>query len=283
MHIYRTELKKLITRTSFWVIVLLLLGIVFLDFYLTCRHYAGQPLSEIPSAYDLIVISNEYSGSLGTMFFQSFIFILIVALIGSDTFFIEKEHGIQNFVFTRVQCKKYVLSQAAAVMTTVFLIVFFMILISQLLALTAFPFQGYMIDDSIAYNSLLAHPSYIFSKLDAYFPYLNNIVYAVLWGIVGAVFSLLSYSLAFLHQLKRHTIVLIPSILFLAYNLVTSQMAGYILKTSQNIPLAQAVETYLLKRNGTGSIWVYVGILLVIVIGSVGLIWRGLHNDQELL
>lgn len=69
MRIYLTEIKKITTRKQFWIIFLFLLGVVFFDFYFTCRYYQGKNLSEVPSAYDLMIIHNYYGGTLGTLFF----------------------------------------------------------------------------------------------------------------------------------------------------------------------------------------------------------------------
>lgn len=279
MHIYLSEIKKIVSRKQFWIIFLFLIGVVFLDFYLTCQYYQSKPLSEIPSAYDILIINNFYDGSIGSVFFCSFPFFLITSLIGSDVFFEEKEMGIHNLTFTRIQRYQYVFYQAASMMTVVMVMIVFVIMLSQGLALTAFPFHGYMLDDVTAYNSLLVSPEYIFSGLRAHNPYLNNIVYAILWGIIGAVFALLSYALAFLQQMKRYTMLMFPMIAFLIYTTIVSQIAVHM----NSVRLSQCIETYLLKVNGSGSLLVYLGIILCVSGISLLLIWRGLKNDPELL
>lgn len=57
--IYLTELKKQIQRKQLWMIFLFFLCVVFFDFYLTCKYYHGKPLSQIPSASDVIIIWNS--------------------------------------------------------------------------------------------------------------------------------------------------------------------------------------------------------------------------------
>lgn len=277
--IYLTELKKQIQRKQLWMIFLFFLCVVFFDFYLTCKYYQGKPLSQIPSASDVIIIWNSYDGSIGDLFFRSFIFILIICLIGSDTFYLEKEAGLQNFIFTRICREHYILAQAAAVMTVVFGITFLTIVVSQILVCMAFPIQGYTVRDLIAYNSLLKTPGYMLSGLRAVSPYLNNIVYACLWGMVAAVFALFSYALGFLYHAKRYVLLLVPAIIFLVYDILISELLS---KFSGNFVL-EALDINLLTRNGVGSGFVYGGILFVLTGISCLFIWKGLRDDQKLL
>lgn len=279
MNIYWSQIKKIMRRKQFWVIFILFLGIVFLDFYLTCRNYQGKMLSEIPSAYNLIIIDNYFDGSIGDLFFRNFPFFLFVSIIGSDIFYEERHKGIYNFTFTRMNRYRYMMIQAAALISVVFFVVVLSILLSLGLALTAFPMQGYMLEDVTGYNSLLATPGYILSTLRVESPYTNAVLYAFIWGIAGAVFALLGYSLSFIHQLKKYTILLVPMTVYLIYTVISSQMVSQI----KNVKISTAIGTYLLQVNGPGNILVYMGILFVVFFISILLILRGLSNDQELL
>ena len=279
MRIFFSEMKKITERKQFWIILIFLTAIVFTDFWFTCENYQETLLSNIPSAFDLIVINSYYDGSIGMFFFRSFPFILIASLIGSDVFYSEKERGIHNYIFTRISAKKYIRYQVSAVMMVTFLTIVFVIIISQCLALMVFPVQGYMIEDKTAYNVLLTTPGYILSGLRATNPYLNNIIYAIIWGITGGMFSLFSYALSFIHQMKRYTILMIPMLLYLIYTIVMTLIAGRI----SNLWLSICLETNLLKVNSAGSGWVYVVIYAVIAGISFMLIQRGLRNDKELL
>lgn len=279
MRIFFTEMKKVTERKQFWMILVFLVAVVFADFWLTCKNYQNSLLSNVPSAYDLTIINNYYDGSIGMFFFRGFPFVLIVSLIGSDIFYEEKERGIQNIIFTRISARKYIRHQVAAVMTVTFLTIVFVIVVSQCLALMAFPVQGYMLQDTTAYNVLLPLKGYMLSGLRASSPYLNNIIYAVIWGITGAIFSLFSYALSFLHQMRRYAVLMVPMILYLVYTIVMSLIAGRI----SNVWLSICLETSLLKVNSAGSAWVYV-ILYALITGiSFLLIRRGLSNDKELL
>lgn len=279
MHLYVSEIKKILERKQFIIVFLFLLVMVYVDFHVTCQYYLGKPLSQVPSAYDLIVIHNDCDSSIGDLFFGSFFFFLITAIIASDVFFEEKEMGIHNLCFTRISRCSYVICQAAALMTVVGCMIVFLIVVSQILALIAFPFHGYMLDDSTGYNSLLVYHNYILSGLETHNPYLNNFVYAILFGLVGAIFAFFSYALSFVHQLKRYVILIVPTIFYLVYTVFTSQITSLI----NNYKLFAFFNTNLLQVNGFGSPAVYIGLLVLVTVISVILIWRGLRNDQELL
>lgn len=255
-----------------------LLAVVFGDFLLTCMRCQGMNLSEVMSACDTIVINNKY-GSIGGFFFESFPFFLIASMIGADVFYEEREKGIHNDIFTRISSAKYARYQALAVMTVTFFTIVFVIGISQCLALTAFPIQGYTIDQITAYSTLLPQPNTVFGGLRAVSPYLNNVVYALLWGVTGAVFALLSYALSYVHQLKRYVVLLAPMLLFLIYTVAVQNISSQL----SSLKWSVYVETYLLKVNGMGSFWAYILIYAVICGFSFLLIRRGLKNDRELL
>lgn len=275
MRIFLSEIAKITERKQFWVILVLLSAVVFGDFFLTIQHDKGCGLSQISSAYDRIIINNTSEASVGDLFFRGFPFFLITSITGADVFYEEKEKRLHYDIFTRISSGKYIRCQALAVMTVTFLTVVFVIMLSQCLALTAFPVQGFDMDGKTAYNTLLPVKDSVLSDLRAVNPYLNNLAYALIWGILGASFALLSYALSFVHQLKRYVILILPALIYQIYTIVTMQM-----------PFGTGCrlwDTYLLIENSTGTIWSYAVVIFAVCGSSFFLIWRGLHNDKELL
>ncbi|MGM9974583.1 MAG: hypothetical protein ACI33K_11150 [Clostridiaceae bacterium] len=278
MIIILSEIRKIIHRKQFWIVFSLLLITVFLDFFITCNFYYGAPLSQVPSAYGSFIIKN-YKGASMDFLFGSFLFFLVAPIIASDIFYDEKEDGIHNYIFTRMSKERYVIYKATAMMLMVFFVIVFTLLTSQFLALSAFPIQGHL-TEKITYNNLMEpDKKRVLSYFENFYPYLNNFIFIILRGITGAVAALLSFSITFVNHAKKYTILLVPMVFFVFYHTATSLIGTKI----SNLSTRFIVETYILKVNPYGSIWVIVGFLLFLFIISALFIWRGLRHNEALL
>lgn len=278
MNMIKIEIKKIINRKQFWILLCLLLISVFIDFYYTCKACSGKPLSQVASAYELMILYN-LSGSSAGMFFNSFLFFLISSAIASDLFYNEIEMGIHNAAFTRISRRRYIVCKAAAMMLIVFSTVMGCLLISQILALSAFPLQGNL-TSKITYNELLEpDENRIFSYFQNYYPYVNSLIWIAVRGVIASVTSLLAFSLTFLYRTKQYLILLTPMLIYILY----STAAGLIASGIEDIWLSTIVETNLLAVNGYGSIWVSVLFLAFEVLVSLLLIRKGIHDDEVFL
>lgn len=279
MRIIMLEVKKIVNRKSFWIVLCLLLASVFLDFFITCKLYLGQPLSTVPSAYYVMIINKYEGGTPSSLLFDSFLFFLVSAMIASDTLYDEKVLGINNYTFTRMDKGRYVFYKAISVTSVVFFTVFFAILLSQILTLCAFPAQGHL-SGQITYNGLMApDKERVFSYFESYYPYLNIFIFIILRGLIGAVAALLSFSLAFLEHAKRFTILLAPMVIYVIYSMTVALFASKI----EDISTATIVGTNLLKVNTPGTLWVIVVFLSLELGASIFFIKRGLKNDEATL
>lgn len=274
----KTEIKKILYRKQFWIILVVMMLFIFLDFFFTCQAYQGKDLLEIPSAYKLMILNNYATPPTGVLF-KSFLFFMAATLIGSDLFAEELELGVHNDLLTRTSRKKLVFSKGCAVVLVVFCVIVFCLLISQILAISAFPLQGNF-TDQIAYNSLMQpDKTRIGSYFETYFPYLNNVVFALLRGLTGAVAAFLAFCLTFVTGIKRYVLLLVPMLFYMAYSLSTATIGGQV----ENIWLSEIIETNILNMNGYGSIWMNAAFLLVQVVAGGLLIWKGTRQDETFL
>lgn len=274
MQILRIEIKKLLYRRQFWTLLVLLLVTVFLDFVVTCHFYQEKKLTEIPSAYELMIINNYESPFTG-MLFSSFLFFLIAPMMGSDLFLEEIEKGIHNDLLTRTSRKQIAASKGVALMIVVFCAITFCLLISQILAVSAFPLQGNL-TSKITYNELMnPDKNRIFSYFQNYMPYMNSLIFIVIRGITGAAAAFLAFSLTMIPGIKKYILLLVPMLVYIVYSMIMALIASNI----ESIPISNVVETNILAVNGYGSIWMDIGFLLLYFgVGSL-LLWKGMRRD----
>lgn len=274
MQILRIEIKKLLYRRQFWTLLVLLLVTVFLDFVVTCHFYQEKKLTEIPSAYELMIINNYESPFTG-MLFSSFLFFLIAPMMGSDLFLEEIEKGIHNDLLTRTSRKQIAASKGVTLMIVVFCAITFCLLISQILAVSAFPLQGNL-TSKITYNELMnPDKNRIFSYFQNYMPYMNSLIFIVIRGITGAAAAFLAFSLTMIPGIKKYILLLVPMLVYIVYSMIMALIASNI----ESIPISNVVETNILAVNGYGSIWMDIGFLLLYFgVGSL-LLWKGMRRD----
>lgn len=236
-------------------------------------------MSEIPSAYELTAINNYEVGTPVAILLDSFLFFLMTGVIASDSFYDEKELGIHNFTFTRIGKSKYLLYKAVAIMAVVFLMLSFVLALSQLLAMFAFPVQGHL-TSRITYNELMKPDSdRIFAYFENYYPYWNSVIFIFIRSLTGAIIALLTFAITFVNHAKKYIILLLPMAFYIIYSLITSIISSKI----PSIRLGEIVETNVLNVNGYGSIWVMAMYLAVCAAVGIVLILRGMKHDETLL
>lgn len=278
MQLIRIELKKLLCRRQIWILLALLMASVFLDFFSTCEFYRGTNLTEIPSAYELMIINNYANPPTGLLF-CSFLFFLVTTLMGSDLFLEEIELGIHTNILSRISRKQMIISKGCAISILVFCTVIVCLLISQLLAVVAFPLQGNY-TSKITYNELMEpDKNRILSYFQNYMPYLNSIIFIFIRGVTGAVAAFFAFSLTFVPYIKKYMLLLIPMLFYIFYSLTTSLIATKI----EDIPLSNLIETNILAVNGYGRIWMCIAFLLVQLVAGGVLIWKGIKIDDIFL
>ncbi|MDR0886131.1 MAG: hypothetical protein LBN22_07230 [Clostridiales Family XIII bacterium] len=268
------EVKKILRRKQCYLILGLFLIGVFVDFIITCLHYKSAPLSTIPSAYDLIIINNDF-GTPASMIFSTFIFFLAISIISSDILFDEVRIGLSSSIITRESTKKYIVSKMMAIAITVFFITIIPLFINQLLSVIAFPVQG-KVSGVITYNELMpADPDRILSYLENFHPYINIVIFILLRGIAATVTALFAFSLTFIEHVSKFFILLAPMLYYICYSIIKSFIQDLISDTRAQ----EIVDTDILNVNGYGSIYAMIFFLLIQIIIGVMVIRNGLKNE----
>ena len=276
MNLLLGEIKKITRRKQFLFMTAILFGAVFTDFFITCAHYYEKPLSLVPSAYHSIIIYNFFGTPASTVF-ESFLFPLAAGIIASDLYFEEKMMGINNMIVTRVSKKSYIWHKLWSIVIIVFAITVLPILLNILLALIAFPVQGYFTTKSPI--KLLMEPDKlrIFNFLKNWYPYWNVIVFSCIRGVFAVMSALLAFSVSFVKNANRYFILLSPMLFFIVYTLIASFISDI---PALGERTTEMIVIHILAVNPYGSIWTFLLYFFLEIGISVILIRKGMSSDD---
>lgn len=271
------EIKKIIHRREYLIIAGILITAVLLDFYSTCIQVYGENLSEIPSAYQMSILSNK--SNLFDLVFGSFLFFLISNMIAVNIVTYEVECKIDTYIFTRLKAEKYIKNQVLAIVLVTFFTVWGCLLLSLGLSLSAFPLQGYFTEVTTHNTLMEPDPNRLFSYLLNFYPYLNILTLITLRALTAAVTAFFSSAIIIDNRTSKYVALFLPMVIFITYSITTSIIIEHI----DDIGMFSTVGTYILSVNGAGSEFVIIGYLLIEVLVGVVLIKRGLKTDATIL
>ncbi|MEG2869781.1 MAG: hypothetical protein RR894_18775 [Terrisporobacter sp.] len=278
INLVKIEIKKCLKRKEFILILLLMIIAITSDFALTCLRFYGCKTSELLSAYEGTLITNIIQTPLYPVF--SILLPLAVSIIGSDVYLEEKINGTSNLINTRISKKDNIISKAIAMSIVSFLVVLVPLLINQILALIAFPIQGYNgfgLDD---YKKLIyIDKGIMLSQIQTYYPYLNNIIFIIIRSIFAVSFFLMSYGFSLLPKINKYLAILSSFIVNMLLTTVLSILSFILLNINEF--LSEAVGTSFLGVNGYGNIYILFGILIIYLIIGIFLINKEIKINVE--
>jgi len=244
MDVLKFEFKKLLSRKEFNIVLMvkfILICVAFIYAVLTLYKF---PSSEIPSAYQLWICQDgvNFVNYLGDIY-ALFLITLPVCIAYADTYLEDRKEKVFELIITRCKKEIYILCKAICVFLSGFIIVFFPLLLHQILCIIALPLYSI----SEATNGLPVYRSYFLSTQLYFFnihvknPYLHNILYMFLDGLFGGIVAIFSYSLSFLKKINRYVVIILPTVLFLTENFVAAVLhkanfsLGYYLSVTTNV------------------------------------------------
>ncbi|MCC3865135.1 hypothetical protein K0040_12715 [Terrisporobacter petrolearius] len=278
-NLVKIEIKKCLKRKEFIFILLLMIIAISTDFTLTSMYFYGCKTSQLLSAHNGIIIKNIIRTPLQPVF--GVLLPLTVSIIGSDIYLEEQINGTENIMNTRISKKDNIISKAIAISIISFFIVLIPLLINQILALIAFPIQGHGSFREAGYKQLIyIDKGIMLSKIQAYYPYLNNIIFMIIRSISAVLFTLISYGFSFIPKINKYLGILSS---FIVHTLLTTVLSliTIVLFNIINESLAEAMRTDILGVNGYGNIYMLFGILVIYLIVGIFLINRGIKIKNE--
>jgi len=151
-----------------------------------------------------------------------FLLPLLPALAYADTYYLDIKTGAYKSILTRCRKNNYILAKGIVIFVSGFIVVLVPLLINQLLYFIIAPLHST--------KNLLGWPAYmfipthnmIFESLFLSNPYLYNILYMLLAGLVGSLAALMSYSISFITNKSRLIIVAAPLVIYLVGNFINA-------------------------------------------------------------
>lgn len=269
------EIKKILNRREFYFSFLIFFFAMVGEFIYKCYMFREVDLSDVVSAYESHILYNVTQ----TPFIQVYSLMLpiLISVAAATMAYEEKKSNLLGSLYTRTSKKEYINDQYKAVFVTAFSMVLFCLLISLLLSLITFPYQGHFSYNDPEYERFLhANTNILFDSLDRLHPYINILIFIVLRALFAGAFASFAYGLSYIFC-NKIAIIIAPFIFELLL-----EVALMIIRLVGGKHLKGISETRIFSMNNDGKLWVIVFIWLVLMfIGKIG-INKGIRVKDEL-
>ncbi|MBO8170190.1 MAG: hypothetical protein H0Z35_13605 [Thermoanaerobacteraceae bacterium] len=216
--IIKLEFNFFVNRKEFLYVFTVSLLLMIVAFFVDLYNLFQEDIMNIPPANQLWV---GFDSRIGDLFYM-FLLPLLASLAYADTYYLNNRLGVYKYILTRCHKKNYVLAKGIVVAFSGFIVIFVPLLINQLLYFIIAPLNSS--------KNILGWPAYmfietknmIFANLFLNSPYLYNILYMVLAGIVGSLAALTSYAISFITNKSRLIIVATPLVIYLVSSFVSA-------------------------------------------------------------
>lgn len=201
------EIKKLMKRREYkFVFILMFMGAV-LDFAVLCCNFYGKPLSSVFPAHCMTVLYNISRSPFRLVF--GLYLPLCVGFMGVDTYSCDRQDGINNYILTRYNKKKYIWNKAFAIYIVTMLSVISIMLINLLLAVITFPVYGYNFEHIGQLPESLIFDDYggFLTSLESKKPYAGLLIFAVFRGIFAGLLALLAYGISLVIKTNKYIVM----------------------------------------------------------------------------
>lgn len=214
--ILKLEFNLLINRKEFLSVFTVSLLLMLSVFFVDCYTFLQNNIFEIPSANQLWVGFDKRFGQV----FYMFLLPLLPALAYADTYYLDNKTGVYKSILTKCRKNNYILAKGIVVFVSGFIVIFAPLLINQLLYFIIAPL--YSTKNLLGWPAYMFIPTHnmIFKGLFLSNPYLYNILYMLLAGLVGSLAALMSYSISFITNKSRLIIVAAPLVIYLVGNFI---------------------------------------------------------------
>ena len=260
------EIKKIVKRTQFKVVSLILFLDVIMDFFITCKHYYGSELTRIRSAHLCTILNNDVSNFTAMMF--SILLPIVACIIASDIYYEEEDMGLTNMIYTRRKKREDIKAKLIAISVTVFMVVFLALMLNYVLACITFPKQGNHCENATYLTLSDWDPDQILAYLRMYHPYLNLFIFIIIRCLAANAFAVLSFAFSLCYKKNRYVILLFAMIYYMVYCNIIAVMPW------------EAMRGSALGVNGYGNIWMIVFFFVVTYGISACMIWRGVRKEN---
>jgi hypothetical protein len=208
LYSYKAQMKILLERKAYLVLICFLFLLVFINFYMNVVRYQGIDLSNLPHGMQMLTLSGGPNSMTG--FFFMLYYPLLVLLPGSFSYFSDRTSREINYFLIRIDKKAYLAGKMLSTFTITFLVFFAPFFLEIILNLITFPLGAmgntYGINN-FAYQAIattyLVHGLYYSSIV------LYAITFTFLFGIASGIFAVFALAISTL-GLKYKLLLFIP-------------------------------------------------------------------------
>lgn len=144
----------------------------------------------------------------------------------------------------------------------------------------AFPIQGHNSFGLSEYKKLIyIDKGIMLSQVQAYYPYLNNIIFIIIRSIFAVSFTLIAYGISFIPNINKYLVILSSFIINSFLTFVLTIISCIVRSINQS--LSEAIATDILGVNGYGNIYVLFGILILYLFIGIFFINREIKTNTE--
>lgn len=200
------EFKKLFSRTEFYVILLVSVGLAILGLFEPMAAYQNYGINKMPSAFHTAMI---YQGKIGDTILLCLI-PLLASFSHADTYFIENKNSMLAVNLTRTTYFKYIVSKLIVVSFTALIFSILPFLINQCFCIIAFP--GYFDTAFLAsvYESTESLGKMeLLPRIAAASPLVNNTIHIAFVGLFGLAYGIMTLALTLF--IKKNRVVAVCS------------------------------------------------------------------------
>ncbi|MBD7912904.1 hypothetical protein [Clostridium cibarium] len=218
------DFKNIINSMNFRAISIIMISIPIICFLVNCKISYGLPIQFVRSSLEENFLNGTVSRHVKLWFIL--IFPLLSMMLCSDIYSIQYNNGIYKSIITRCSKKKYILSKIIVVFALTFSVIFISLFINQVLCIITFPLKG--LDNAMA---LPAFDIGYFNYSDSRFldllrvqnTCLYNLVYMLIYSLVGALYAIIALSTSFFIKNSKVFIISIFIIYFGVYEFFITQ------------------------------------------------------------
>lgn len=221
--------------------------------------------------------AGKHSGTIALtphmlQYFNAFALPLVAPMAYAYGYFDDAKSGVVKFLIPRTGRKAYYLSNACTVFLGAFLILFFPLILEQLILFLVCPVDTpYIMSSSSAADDYAAvfGAGAPLTALQLNQPYLLNLLYCVIPAATGGLMALLSYSLSLFLRKSRFLVLTLPGLLWIVVDFGIASVAG----------LHRFTFNQLVQPRGTFPAWAAFAVVLLFL--DIALIWGKLAFAKD--
>ena len=266
-NIIKLELSNCINSNRFKIMFSILFGISIASFLITAIHYYGSFSYSVNVTSLMGILQGNRSRTILFFFISTMPF--IVSFIYSDSYYIERNSGINISLYMRSGRKKYLLSKLIVIATVSFVSVFCVLFINELLTFITYNNKGSDIAGMTIYqyrNRYIAE--YFLANLSISKPILFTFILILINSLYAAIMAIFSYVLTLIIKIKGIAVITLVSIGNYLLNILIA-----------NIGLERKFSMPMYQTGAAGNTTAFFILIIIWIITIGGVFFIGIRKD----